>query len=182
MCFFLDQFYLFIFKDFIYLFLEREAGREKDKERNINVWLPLARPALGTWPTTQACALTGNRTSDPLVCRLVLSPLSCTSRGIDQFYCIQRTNSWFHWLYFFPFSFCLISIHCFFFYIHLICFDFTRYLIFTQFKIFSKFPCNSFLGPFSIVLALLILLCTPTFFFCTFIHSTNIYWSPTVGY
>ena len=27
--------------------------------------LPLARPYLGTWPTTQACVLTGNQTSDP---------------------------------------------------------------------------------------------------------------------
>ena len=30
------------FKDlFTYLFLEREEGREKERERNINVWLPL---------------------------------------------------------------------------------------------------------------------------------------------
>ena len=49
------------FKDFIYLLLERGGG----KERNINVWLPLARPLLGTWPTTQACALTRNLTHDP---------------------------------------------------------------------------------------------------------------------
>ena len=28
-------------------------------ERNINVWLPLAQPLLGTWPATQACALLG---------------------------------------------------------------------------------------------------------------------------
>ena len=48
------------FKDFIYLFSEREEGREKERERNINVWLPLAHPQLGTWPTTQVCALTGN--------------------------------------------------------------------------------------------------------------------------
>ena len=48
----------FILKDFIYLFLEGEEGREK--ERDINVWLPLTWPPLGTWPTTQACALTGN--------------------------------------------------------------------------------------------------------------------------
>ena len=41
------------------LFLERGEGREKENERNINVWLPLARPQMGTWPTTQACALTG---------------------------------------------------------------------------------------------------------------------------
>ena len=48
---------------------------------NINVWLPLARPLLGTWPTTQACALTGNQTCDPMVCRPALNPLSHTSQG-----------------------------------------------------------------------------------------------------
>ena len=48
-------------------FLER--GREKERERNINVWLPLLHPQPGTWPATQACALTGNWTSDPLVRR-----------------------------------------------------------------------------------------------------------------
>ena len=40
------------FKDFIYSFLERGEGREKVRERNINVWLLLACPQLGTWPTT----------------------------------------------------------------------------------------------------------------------------------
>ena len=35
---------------------------------------------LGTWPTTQACALSGNRTGDLLVCRLVPNPLSYTSQ------------------------------------------------------------------------------------------------------
>ena len=58
------------FKGFIYLFLDRGERREKERERNINVWLPLVRPLLGTWPATQACALTGNQTDDPLVCRL----------------------------------------------------------------------------------------------------------------
>ena len=43
-------------KDFIYLFLERGEGKEKERERNLNVWLPLTWPPLGTWPTTQACA------------------------------------------------------------------------------------------------------------------------------
>ena len=47
-------------KDFIYLFLERGEGREKERERNINVWLPLVCPTPGTWPATQACVLTGN--------------------------------------------------------------------------------------------------------------------------
>ena len=63
----------------IYLFLER--GRERESERNINVWLPLTHPILGTWPETQACALTGNQTGDPSVCSPVLNPLSHTSHG-----------------------------------------------------------------------------------------------------
>ena len=43
------------------------------------MWLPLAHPLLRTWLTTQACALTGNQTSDPLVCRPALKPLSTQS-------------------------------------------------------------------------------------------------------
>ena len=39
----------------------------KERERNINVWLPLTWPPLWTWPTTQTCALTGNQTRNPLV-------------------------------------------------------------------------------------------------------------------
>ena len=54
------SFILNFFEGFIYLFLERGEGREKERERNINVRLPLAYPSLGTWPTTQACALTGD--------------------------------------------------------------------------------------------------------------------------
>ena len=37
------------FKDFIYLFLDRGEGMEKERERNINVWLPVMYPLLGTW-------------------------------------------------------------------------------------------------------------------------------------
>ena len=37
---------------------------------------------LGTQPTTQASALTGNQTSDPLLDRPVLNPLSYTSQGV----------------------------------------------------------------------------------------------------
>ena len=68
-------------KDFIYLFLERGEGKEKERKRNSNVWLPLACLLLGTWPAVQACALTGNWTSDPLVCRPALNPLRYTSEG-----------------------------------------------------------------------------------------------------
>ena len=55
--------------------------REKGRERYMNVQLSVMYPQLGTWPTTQACALTGNRTCDPLVCRLALNPLSHHSQG-----------------------------------------------------------------------------------------------------
>ena len=38
-------------------------------------------PPGGDLALTQACTLTGNRTGDPLVHRLALSPLSHTSQG-----------------------------------------------------------------------------------------------------
>ena len=65
----------------LYLFLERGEGRKEERERNINVWFPLAHPQLGTWPATQACALTGNQNSNFSVCRPALNPLSHTSQG-----------------------------------------------------------------------------------------------------
>ena len=71
----------FFLKDFIYLFLERGEGKEKERERNINVWLYLVYHLLGTWPATQARALTGNWTGNPLVHRPALNPLSYTTQG-----------------------------------------------------------------------------------------------------
>ena len=68
-----------IFKRF-YSFIYR-GGREGERERNINVWLPLSCPLVGTRPATQAHALTGNGTGDPLVGRQALNPLSHTSQG-----------------------------------------------------------------------------------------------------
>ena len=62
-----------------YLFIFREKGREGEREGNSSVWLPLALPWQGTRPTTQACALTGNRTVNPLIRRPLLNPLSHTS-------------------------------------------------------------------------------------------------------
>ena len=49
------------------------------------MWLPLAWPQLGTWPTTQACALTRNPNGDLSGRRPVLSPLSHTSQGYRKF-------------------------------------------------------------------------------------------------
>ena len=65
---------------YYYLFLDRGEGREKEGEKH-QCGLPFVRPQLGAWPATQACALTGNRTYNPLVCRPVLNPLSHTSQG-----------------------------------------------------------------------------------------------------
>ena len=68
-------------KDFIYLFLHSWEGREKKRERNINVWLPLTCPILGTSPATQACTLIRNQTRNPLILRPALNPLSYTRQG-----------------------------------------------------------------------------------------------------
>ena len=62
------RFFIF-FKDFIYLFLDRGEGWEKERERNINVWLPLTHPLLGAWPATQACALGSPLGIDPATLR-----------------------------------------------------------------------------------------------------------------
>ena len=53
------------------LFLERGEGREKEREKNID-----QLPA-----TTQACALTGNRTGDLSLCRTKLNQLSHAGQG-----------------------------------------------------------------------------------------------------
>ena len=68
------------FLKIIYLFLDRGKGRERGRETSVCGCLS-HRPLPGTWPTTQTCALTGNRTGDPLICELALNPLSHTSQG-----------------------------------------------------------------------------------------------------
>ena len=94
-------FVLSLFEYFIYLFLERGEGREKEREININLWLPLMCPQLGTWPITQACALIGNRTGDTLVHRSALNPLRHTIQGCFLYFVSSSLNvSIFHitWL------------------------------------------------------------------------------------
>ena len=68
-------------KYYSFFFLEGRGGRAKKRERNINVWLPLAHPLLGKLAHTTGSGLTGNRTGGPLVHRPALSPLSHTSHG-----------------------------------------------------------------------------------------------------
>ena len=62
----------FIFFLRFHLFI---LNRREGRERNINVWLPFTCPLLETWQATQVCALTGNRTSNHLVCRPAINPL-----------------------------------------------------------------------------------------------------------
>ena len=70
---FFKIFYLFIFR-------EEKGGRKRVRETSTCGCLSCA-PLLGTWPATQACALTGNRTDDPVVDRPALNPFSHTSQG-----------------------------------------------------------------------------------------------------
>ena len=80
--------YNFLFlKDCICLLL-REKGRKGERMgekhqcvRDTSIGCLSHAPNWGTWPATQACALTGNQTCDLLVLRLALSPLSHTSQG-----------------------------------------------------------------------------------------------------
>ena len=75
---------IFLFLFFKDLFTIRERGKRGREtsvcERYID-WLPLACPQLGTWPATQACALTGDWTSDLAIHRPALNPLNHTSQG-----------------------------------------------------------------------------------------------------
>ena len=101
---------LFFFKDFIYLFLQRGEGKgRRKKERNINVWLPLAHPMLGTWPATQACALTGDQTRDPLVHSPELNPLSHSSQGSVELMTCQQACPITDLTYFICLSLCFLK-------------------------------------------------------------------------
>ena len=77
------KFNIFFFK---ILFIFRQRGREgeRDGEKHQCV-VASCTSLLGIWSATQACALTGNRTGNPLVCRPALNPLSHTSQGQNCF-------------------------------------------------------------------------------------------------
>ena len=85
-------------KNIFYLFIFRERGMEGEKGRETAMCkrymdrMPIARPQPGTWPSTQASALTGNRTSNLLVPRLALNPLSHTSQGKDPFFYVDKRH------------------------------------------------------------------------------------------
>ena len=68
----------------MYIFREGKGERKRGSETSMCGCL-LRTPHWGTWPATQACALTGNQTSDPLVCRPALNPLSHASQGLHHY-------------------------------------------------------------------------------------------------
>ena len=76
-----------VFKRY-FLFSFRQRGREGEREeKKYQCVVASCTPHNGEPdPTTQACALTGNQTGNPLVCRLVLNPLSHTSQGHKQLF------------------------------------------------------------------------------------------------
>ena len=76
--------YIFL-RFYLFLFLERGEEREKGRERNINVWLLFVCPLLGPWPATQACALTGNQTSDLLVPTLHSIHWATPARAVGEY-------------------------------------------------------------------------------------------------
>ena len=83
-CEFLKRFYLFI--------IFREGKGERKRGRETSMCACLLQPLLETWPATQAWALTGNRTSDPLVHWPALDPLSHTSQGKTIFLYVSLCN------------------------------------------------------------------------------------------
>ena len=77
----LHEFFISLKKD-VHLFIFRERGKEGEKEGEKHQSVVASHvPPTGDLAATQACALTGNRTSNTLVHRPVFNPLSYTSQG-----------------------------------------------------------------------------------------------------
>ena len=91
---------------FIYFQREGKGGRKiLMQERNID-WLPLPSTWTGTKHTTKACALTGNRTSNLLLCGTKPNQLSHTGQGP------VKLNSTFTWWWLIFWCWGNSSLHC----------------------------------------------------------------------
>ena len=83
----------------LYLFMFRDRGREGERKGEKHPCVVASHV-----PVTQACALTGNRTGDPLLRSLGLNPLSHTSQGKYMYFLMKRMSQegllfrWHHWL------------------------------------------------------------------------------------
>ena len=70
------------FKKILFTYF-RQRAREGEREGEKCVVASHTPPTEDlTWPATQACALTGNRTKESLVCKSVLNPLSTPARAV----------------------------------------------------------------------------------------------------
>ena len=95
---FISWVYFFLFFFFKVLFIFRgKGGRKRGRTTSMCGYLSCA-PYWGTWPTTQACALTGNQTSNPLLRRPILSPLIYTNLGTLGGYISMKRSSSAIWL------------------------------------------------------------------------------------
>ena len=82
--------FLFLFKVF-YLFIFRQRGREgKTEGEKHQCVVASCTPSTGTWPTTQADALSGNWTGGPLVRWPALNPRSHSSQGCNNYFLCVR--------------------------------------------------------------------------------------------
>ena len=70
----------------MYLFLDRGKGKEKEMERNINVWLPLMQPYWGPGPQPRHVPQLGIELVDPLLRSPALNPLNHTLQGENCFF------------------------------------------------------------------------------------------------
>ena len=77
--------------EILFIYFYRGEGREKEGEKHRCV-VPSQGAPLGMWPTTQACALTGNQTNNPLVRRPALNPLSHTGQGPREIFSVHKGN------------------------------------------------------------------------------------------
>ena len=75
--FLLQQHKTMFFKKILLIYFWRGEGREKERERNINVWFLSCAPDGGPGQQPKHVSWISN----PLVCRLALNPLSHTSQG-----------------------------------------------------------------------------------------------------
>ena len=83
--YFFKRYFFHFFLKILFIYFYRKGTGQREGEKYPCVVASHTPPA-GTWPTTQACFLTGNQTGDPLVHRPALSPLSHTSQGSLPFY------------------------------------------------------------------------------------------------
>ena len=75
-------------KKMLFIYFQRE-GKEKERERNIHVWLPLTWPPYwGTWPATHVgCSMCPDWESNqrPFGSQPALNPLNYTSQGFVKY-------------------------------------------------------------------------------------------------